>query len=331
MNILLLDGYFGGSHVQWGKSLKKYSKHKVDIYSLSANHWKWRMQGAAVTFAKKLRNETPEVDLFLCTDMLNLPLFKSLVPQQYRDVPMVLYMHENQLTYPWSPNDPEKITKRDAAYGFINYSSALVADRVLYNSKYHLNSFLAAKNHVESNNEIPILLWNHRWEYDKDPETFFSSLFQLKENNVRFNLAVIGREYERQPEIFKTAKEMLSSEIVQYGYVESADDYYKWLWKSDILPVTNQQDFFGISVVEAIACHCFPLLPKKLSYGEHLDIEKHPTNFYDEGQLYPSLEHSIQSQSYKDNLETANQMEKYNWEKLIDQYDDCFAEMLAKK
>ena len=27
----------------------------------------------------------------------------------------------------------------------------------------------------------PLILWNHRWEYDKNPEPFFQSLFRLKD------------------------------------------------------------------------------------------------------------------------------------------------------
>ncbi|NIN36237.1 MAG: DUF3524 domain-containing protein, partial [Gammaproteobacteria bacterium] len=49
--------------------------------------------------------------------------------------------HENQLTYPWSPTDSDTTHQRDAHYAFINFSSALAAEAVLFNSKYHRLSF----------------------------------------------------------------------------------------------------------------------------------------------------------------------------------------------
>ena len=71
--------------------------------------------------------------------MLNLPVFQSLIKQS---CPIVIYFHENQFTYPWSPNDKDVELQRDKHYGFINYSSALSADHVYFNSQFHLNSFL---------------------------------------------------------------------------------------------------------------------------------------------------------------------------------------------
>lgn len=35
----------------------------------------------------------------------------------------------------------------------------------------------------------------------------------------------------------------------------------RWLWQSDVLLVTSQQEYFGVSVVEAMHCGCYPLLP----------------------------------------------------------------------
>ena len=368
MNILLLDGYFGGSHIQWAKSIQKFSSHHIEILSLSANHWKWRMQGAAIHFAKQINEQHPHVDLFLVTDMLNLPLFKSLLNHKYQQIPIVLYMHENQLTYPWSPDDPELKLKRDAAYGFINYSSALVADQILYNSKFHLNSFLdgiekllqklpdykhfetiveiekkSAVIHVGINlkkiqsykidrqQQIPIILWNHRWEYDKDPETFFETLFKLKDEGEVFKLVVVGREYKRQPEIFTIAKERLADCTLQFGYAETSAKYYEWLWKADIIPVTNRQDFFGISVVEAIACECYPILPDDLCYGEHLDSATFAEHFYSRGTIYDKLKNALSIKNEEKGKLVAKEMIKYNWKKLASDYDRCFENLVASK
>ena len=57
---------------------------------------------------------------------------------------------------------------------------------------------------------------------------------------------------------------LLSEEIIHFGFVESKSDYYHLLNQSDIVPVTSNQDFFGISAIEAIAAGCVPLLPKPI-------------------------------------------------------------------
>ena len=54
---------------------------------------------------------------------------------------MAVYFHENQMSYPWSPTDRDVAKDRDKHYGFINFTTALAADAVFYNSQYHLESF----------------------------------------------------------------------------------------------------------------------------------------------------------------------------------------------
>lgn len=39
----------------------------------------------------------------------------------------------------------------------------------------------------------PLILWNQRWEYDKDPETFFRALHALDEEGLDFRVAIAGK------------------------------------------------------------------------------------------------------------------------------------------
>ena len=41
----------------------------------------------------------------------------------------------------------------------------------------------------------PIILWNHRWEHDKNPELFFNTLIKLKKNNIKFNVVNLGQKF----------------------------------------------------------------------------------------------------------------------------------------
>ena len=133
LKILIIEPFYIGSHKNWADNLKLNSEHNIEILCLPGRFWKWRMHGGAITLYKYFKKLKYKPDLILATDMLNLPLFKSLIKIQ---IPTILYFHENQLTYPWSKNDPDLKLNRDKHYAFINYSSALIADKILFNSKF---------------------------------------------------------------------------------------------------------------------------------------------------------------------------------------------------
>ena len=364
MKILLVEPFFSGSHQTWAEAVQRFSKHDVHILSLKGRHWKWRMIGGAVSLAKKFLDSDFKADLLLATDMLDLNSFLGLTRQRLANIPVVIYFHENQITYPWSPKDQDVILKRNNQYGFINYTSALAANSVLFNSEFHKTSFLNGLNHflrqfpdeknlenidiinnkatvlplglslqrflkfknkIEKNNP-PILLWNHRWEYDKNPDAFFQALFRLQEEGIDFKLVVLGDAYQKQPKIFSIAKEKLNDHILHFGFVENFETYAQWLWKADILAVTSQQDFFGGSVVEAIYCHCFPILPNRLAYPEHIPKACKSDVFYEtEEEFYQKLKTNLfllKSKTYKASLQ--NFVAKYDWSTLAARYDSLF-------
>ncbi|MBT3585155.1 MAG: DUF3524 domain-containing protein, partial [Halobacteriovoraceae bacterium] len=212
MKIALIEAFSTGSHRAWLEGVTKHSCHQVTPFSLPGRFWKWRMHGGAISLADQLEQSGLDFDLILCTDMMDLALFKGLLSARYRDIPTALYFHENQLTYPWSPDDADVAEKRDHHYAFINYSSALVADGVFFNSDFHRQSFLEELpvllkqfpdfreerkvlelvkkcqtltlgtdlskflSPLEEKSQVPTILWNHRWEYDKNPEEFFELL-----------------------------------------------------------------------------------------------------------------------------------------------------------
>jgi len=103
--------------------------------TLPGRFWKWRMQGGAISLARQAQAR-PAPDLLLASDMLNLPLFLALAGERLAGLPVALYFHENQLTYPLQPGE-----KRDLHYGFINAVSALRADAAFFNSAYHQAAF----------------------------------------------------------------------------------------------------------------------------------------------------------------------------------------------
>jgi len=175
----------------------------------------------------------------------------------------------------------------------------------------------------------PLIVWNHRWEYDKNPESFFKCMFELKDRGAVFNLAILGESFSTKPSIFDEAKTKLSKEIVHFGYCNDFSQYATWLCKADILPVTNNQDFFGGSIVEAIYCGAFPILPKRLSYPELLPKERHKTHLYErEKELVDMIEDAISNIKKTRKVSLASDFKRFDWKNMNSKYDQLFSTIL---
>ncbi|GFO64216.1 DUF3524 domain-containing protein [Geomonas paludis] len=368
MHIALVEPYCTGSHAAWANEYAARSGHVVELFTLAGRNWKWRMHGGAVTLASRFLAAGRRPDLILATDMLDLTTFLALTRPLSDRCPSAIYFHENQLTYPWSPGDPDVGAQRDLHYAFINYVSALAADAVLFNSRYHMDSFLgelpaflkrfpdavelasvdaiAGKSRVlplgldlaklegfrpqgTPEAEAPLLLWNHRWEYDKAPEAFFQALYQLAEEGVEFRVAVLGESFGRAPAVFNQARERLGARVVEWGYQKSFGEYAQWLWRADILPVTSRQEFFGASVVQALYCGCQALLPHRLAYPEHVPDGLGKAVLYREDESLVVRLRELLTGEGKARTALDRHVARYDWGRMAAVYDDFFAGLVA--
>lgn len=247
----------------------------------------------------------PKWDILFCTDMLGLAEFRGLCPESIQQLPSVIYFHENQLTYP-----TQKDEERDFHFAYSNMTSALAADRVWFNSHYHRNEFLTALRallrrmpdfgHESAVDAIleksdiqhpgihasPVdqsvkrtamraagplrIVWASRWEHDKNPELFFAALDELVKLNVPFEFSVLGESFRNSPTCFEESKTRLSTHIRHWGFAHSREEYFRILSESDVVVSTARHEFFGISMLEAVAAGCTPLAPKALAYPETL-------------------------------------------------------------
>ncbi len=367
-NILIIEPFFSGSHATWAKQYKKYSSHNIEILSMKGQFWKWRMYGGAVTLADEFLSLDFNPHIILATDMLDLTTFISLIKRELNpSIPIATYFHENQLTYPWKNDGEDKRLGRDINYGFMNYTTALASDYVLFNSHYNMNSFyteldkllkrmpdykhrhvidtlynksqvlpIAMKlKKIDSGDgsiyqdNLPLILWNHRWEFDKNPDDFFNALFKLKREGLKFKVALLGESYKTSPKIFDEAKKILGEDIVKTGYL-SGHEYSSWLLASDILPVTSNHDFFGISVMEAIYSGCYPILPNRLTYPNLYKIDENPELFYNDfNGLVDRLRYAIVNIDKIRNISYKKLSEPYDWSNLIKHYDNVFENMIT--
>jgi glycosyltransferase involved in cell wall biosynthesis len=362
MKILLLAPYCGGSHRAWAEGYVAHSSHHVILLSLAARFWKWRMQGGAVTLAEQARALDYRPDVILASDMLNLPAFLALTRDFLDDVPTALYCHENQLTYPFPPGE-----KRDLTYGMINWLSMLAADQVFFNSQYHRDDWfealpnmlkhfpdythlhrieevrakasvlpvgcnLSRLDHVPrpyAPGEPPLILWNQRWEYDKDPETFFQVLYTLQREGIDFRVALAGRSYRETAAEFEAARERLGDRVVHFGYAEG-EVYDRLLRRADVVVSTAIHEFFGVAIVEAIYAGCFPVLPNRLSYPELIPGARHDVCLYASfdqllARLRWALTHPEESRSLARVLRSA--LARFDWGEMAPVYDRRLASL----
>lgn len=359
LHVALVEPFYTGSHQYWIDSLGQHLEATVSIYTLPGRHWKWRMTAGCIPLADKVNATNQEVDVFLVTDMLDVASFKALLKPQYQNVPIVLYMHENQVVYPFKTDKRDK--NWDRHYGFINYKSLLVANQVWFNSSFHkevffdemanfLKPFPESKTLVSSLSGIkerskviplgldipllnqyqqkpssrPTVLWNHRWEHDKNPEVFFNTLIELSREGVAFDLIVCGEQYAQQPVVFKEAKKELHKHVIHWGYFDDRSDYIKALWKSTVLPVTSNQEFFGLSVMEAIHCGAHPLLPSRLAYA---DIYRDHDAFYDSDVDFKEKLKAILDNPQGFNIQWFTK--QFDWKEVIKEYSQALTRVVS--
>ncbi len=357
MRVLLVEPYFGGSHRAWASGYAQHSGHQVLLVTHEARFWKWRMQGGHVTLAaeaRKLLRDEP-ADVVLASSMLDLAAFLGAARDVVGDAAVALYMHENQLTYPRVEGE-----SLDLAYPMKQWVGMAVADRVFFNSGFHREEWFAALPgmlkhfpdythtrlvpQVAARSQVlpvgvdlrrldgepvthpapPLVLWNHRWEHDKNPAEFFAALDQLAADRIEFRVALAGESFRDVPEEFDEARERLGERVVHFGYADQ-EGYVELVRQADVVVSTAHHEFFGVAVVEAVYAGAFPVLPDRLSYPELLPARFHDTCLYaDFDGLCAMLSWALgaRDEAAAVAAELHEEMARFDWRELAPAYDE---------
>lgn len=356
--IAVVEPYLGGSHRAWAEGYAEHSQHEVEVFGLPAVHWKWRMQGGHVSLAPQIEAAVAQrgpFDAVFASSMTNLPGLLGLCRGALAGARVALYLHENQLTFPWSERD-----RPDLTYPMINWTSMVAADVVVWNSAYHRDEWfdalpgflarfpdrshadligavrarsivepvgidLAALNAIEPNRRPrPLVLWNQRWEYDKGPAEFAAAITALIADGCDFDVALAGERFTDEPPEFVVLRSALGDRLVHDGYADT-ETYRRLLRSADVVASTAHHEFFGIAVAEAIHAGSFPVLPRRLVYPERIPDHLRDRCLYDTADdlvehLRWAIEHRDDAVAVARDLRPA--VEPFDWSSVAPRYDE---------
>jgi len=266
-------------------------------------------------------------------------------------------MHENQLTY----IDGSK--PADHAYAAINWASMTAADVVVFNSEFHRRSWFTALrtwlgtfvdyphdaviDRVESESIVvpvgvdlerlatgcdhsdpSVILWNHRADADKAPQVFVAALLELDASRHDFRVAIAGERFVDSGDVFDPLVAALGDRVVFNGFADD-ETYRDLLCRAEIVVSTAKQEFFGVSLTEAVYSGAFPVVPHRLVFPERIPEEFHERCLYRPDGLAPALAWALDNPQERSVVaqRLSDLMAVYDWGVVGSQLDSVLDEM----
>ncbi len=300
LRAVFVEPFLAGSHAAFARGWIARSRHRWALLSLPGEAWKWRLRLAGRLLGERLARLTPPPDVVVVSGLLDLAHLRQAAGAN-GTVPHLLYLHENQLTYPRPGNQPP-----DRGFATAHLVSVLAADGIGINSRFHREALAGAlRDFLEDvppprprgilgrvrrarvlppgidlrgfplpadrpAGDPPVIAWNHRWEEDKRPGAFARILLRLVERGRRFRLELLGTTVQVRPRPLELILDRLGDRVIRAGPARTRREYVRRLGRADIVVSTAVQENFGYAVLEAMAAGAVPLLPHRLSYPEVL-------------------------------------------------------------
>ncbi|MGB1756694.1 MAG: tRNA-queuosine alpha-mannosyltransferase domain-containing protein [Pseudomonadales bacterium] len=300
MNILLLSAYDAVSHQYWRRRLVSgFPEWHFRIMTLPPRHFSWRARGNAMTFSDQL-TQIAEIDLIIATSVTDLATLKGLSPQLSHK-PSLVYFHENQFAFPSRGE-----TNHSLEAQLTSIYTALSADQLVFNSEFNRRTFFEGANSLlkrfpdgvpkglvsrlsSKSLILPVplddalfssfqlastrdIVWNHRWEFDKGPERLLAVIQEIIQRVPKGRVHLVGQQFRQIPQAMTAAVALLerNGRLGKVGYLKNQQEYEQLLRQSAFVLSTADQEFQGLSVMEAMALGCTPVVPDQLAYPEYV-------------------------------------------------------------
>ncbi|WP_110687555.1 tRNA-queuosine alpha-mannosyltransferase domain-containing protein [Salinicola aestuarinus] len=307
MKALLLSAYDAVSHRVWADGLvEAFPGIEWTRLALPPRHFSWRIRANPLLWHLDAEEALDQpFDLVVATSMVDLATLLGLHPS-LAGAHKVVYFHENQFAFPRSEKqmprpEPAMVNlysalaadtvifnsryNRDSFFSGVSAFLARMPDRPKIGPRLERLSAVAevlpvplSDGAADADSQRVTsavrpragrrIVWNHRWEYDKNPEDFFSALALLIEWEVAFEVVVMGQQFRDSPEVFDAARSWLGDRVLCWGE-QSPVAYREWLASADIVVSTTHHEFQGLAIMEAVALGCVPLVPDRLCFPDY--------------------------------------------------------------
>ena len=263
-----------------------------------ARHFSWRVRAAEWIWGLADDADFEQsYDLIIATSLSGIAGLKAMCPK-LSNTPVWMYFHENQFAHPL---EGRQSLDHQISWQFSSLQNALCADWVSFNTAFNRDSFFEGlrqmlkrmperlpgdpAGRIEKTSEVlpvplddsfakmrtcakdpSLIVWNHRWEWDKQPQIFLDALIALKQEGLSFRLAMLGSG-GADDERFKTERENLGDSVVCWGEVD-AEIYRSWISKAGIGVSAALHDFQGLALLELALAGASIVAPRRVAYPE---------------------------------------------------------------
>lgn len=266
-----------------------------------SRHFSWRVRASGWLWALAEDPDlSEEYDLVIATSLSEVVTLKALCPALH-GTPLWLYFHENQFAHPIGAH---QWASHQKGWQFQSIQNALCADRIYFNTAFNRDSFFAGARQLlkkfperlpnqpiqrlEVRSEVlpvplterfetlcsapknpRLIVWNHRWEWDKQPERFLKGLTALASEGIDFEVAMLGSGGGRNPEEFREYREALGRCVRHWGEADEAT-YTAFMREAGIGVSSALHDFQGLAILELAQAGATVVVPRRLAYPECL-------------------------------------------------------------